>query len=204
MRGICLTAGAVALCATLMGCSDDSDGDATTKATATVTATVTVAETTSSGPTQSASDTPTAVPPNVGADALEVGEWREGSGVRTLISALRQPSQVAPPSYLVGESDAEGALLEVQQCVRKSAAKPEAISTYDFYLYDRAGGEYTVGGSSWDEWPPLPQFPYDTKVAPDRCVTGWVLFPMPKQTKIVRASYGSGADAVAEWRAPRP
>lgn len=43
----------------------------------------------------------------------------------------------------------------------------------------------------------------DTKVAPGRCVTGWVLYPMPEQTRIVRASYGSGADAVAEWLAPK-
>ena len=85
--------------------------------------------------------------------------------------------------------------------MRKSATKPAPISTYDFYLYDRAGGEYTVGSSSWDEWPPVPQFPYDTKVAPGRCVAGWILFPMPEQTRIVRASYGSGADAVAEWLA---
>ena len=200
MRGIALTA-TVALSSCLMGCSGSSDGDAA--AVSTPTATVTVTETVSSEATPSASATPTSIAPNVGPNALEVGQWREGSEVRSLVSALRQPSEVTPPSYLQGESGAEGALLQVKACVRKSAAKPAPISTYDFYLYGRAGGEYTVGGSTWDEWPPVPQFPYETKVAPGRCVAGWELYPMPKQTRIVRVSFGSGADAVAEWLAPK-
>jgi hypothetical protein len=191
---------AVALSGVLIGCSGSSEGNPDAASTATTT--VTVTETVSPGAGPTASTTPTSLAPNVGADALKLGQWREGSGVRSLVSRLKQPSEVNPPSYLQGESDAEGALLEVKACVRKSATKPAPISSYDFYLYDRTGGEYTVGGSSWDEWPPVPQFPTETKIAPGRCVVGWVLYPMPEKTRIVRASYGSGADAVAEWRAP--
>src|SRR5690349_11073536 len=122
MKAVSLTIGSLTVLATLTGCSDSSDGDAAAKATATVTATVTVTETAAPDATQSASATPTAVPPNVGADALHVGEWREGAGVRTLVSELQQPSEVTPPSYLVGEHDAEGALLEVKQCERKTGS----------------------------------------------------------------------------------
>lgn len=196
MRKIGLLA-SMALLSVLMGCSGATDNpSATPTATMTVTKTVTAAS--SSSP--SASHTPNE--PNVGARALDVGQWREGTGARTLVSSIKQPSEVTPPSYLQGEGDAEGALLRVKVCVRKSYNKPMPVSSYDFFLYDKAGGEYTVGGSSWDEWPPGPQLPSDTKVAAGRCVTGWVLFPMQETTRIVRASYGSGADAVAEWRAP--
>jgi hypothetical protein len=197
MRTIGVTAAVLSSC--LMGCSGGSDGDPE----AVPTATETVTETVSADVVPSASATPTSAPPNVGANALNVGQWSKGTLVRSLVSALRQPSEVKPPSYLQGESDADGALLQVRACGRKSAARPANASAYDFYLYDREGGEYIAGGSSWDEWPPVPQFPSETKVAPGRCVTGWVLYPMPKQTRIVKASWGSGADAAAEWLAPK-
>lgn len=188
----------------LSGCGGGADSASPDPEVATVTVTETASPqaTPSASTAPSASAKPTSVPPNVGADALQVGQWREGSGVRSIASVLQQPSDVTPPSYLQGEFDAEGALLQVKACARKSSDKPAPISSYDFYLYDRAGGEYTVGSSSWDEWPPVPQFPFDTKIAPGRCVQGWVLYPMPEQTRIERASFGSGADAVAEWLAP--
>lgn len=197
MRTIGVTAAVLSSC--LMGCSGGSDGDPEAVPTATVTAT----ETVSAAVVPSASATPTTAPPNVGADALKMGQWREGTLVRSQVSALRQPSEVQPPSFLQGESDAEGALLHIKVCGLKSAAQPANASSYDFYLYDREGGEYIAGFPSWDEWPPVPQFPSETKVAPGRCVTGWVLYPMPKQTRIVRASWGSGPDADAEWLATK-
>ena len=197
MKTIGVTAAVLSSC--LMGCSGGSDGDPG----AVPTANVTVTETVGAEVVPSAPATPTTAPRNVGADALNVGQWREWPKMRSLVSALRQPSEVKPPSYLQGESDAEGALLRVKVCLPNSAVQPANASAFDFYLYDSEGGEYTAGASSWDEWPPVPQFPSETKVAPGRCVTGWVLYPMPKQTRIVRASWGSGPDAEAEWLAPK-
>lgn len=174
----------------LTGCgSDDS------KPTAAPTVTVTAS------PTATDSASPSAVAPNTGTNALKVGQWREGRDVRTRVRSLIQPSDTRPPSYLKGESDAEGALADVEMCVRKSTTYVMTGSLYDsFHVYDKDGGQYSQASSSWDEWPPRPQFPSDeVKVTPGRCVRGWILFSAPRDVRVRSIANDGQADATAEW-----
>lgn len=189
---------AVAALTLLAGCSSRSDGSASATP-ATVTATVTVTAEPSSTASASPSSKASSVEPNVGSRALKLGQWREGSGVRSKVISFTQASDTNPPSYLSGDSSAEGALVKLTLCERPSETKPAPISAYDWYAYDSSGGEYTVAGSSWDEWPPLPHFTYESKLRPGTCAGGWMLFNVPKSVKITKVSYGSGADAAAEW-----
>jgi len=154
--------------------------------------------------TASIAPTPTPSPfaPNVGDRALKVGQWREGEVVRTLVKSFTQTSDASPPSFLVGESEAEGALAEIKMCVRKTATEPLKGQVYGlFNVYDKSGGQYSQASSSWDEWPPRPQWPNDVNLSPGRCVTGWILFSVPKSVRIAYvANDGDGSAASAEWK----
>lgn len=107
------------------------------------------------------------------------------------------------PSYLVGESDAEGVLVKAKVCNRGTG---EALPTMagDFTGIDRDGGMYTVASSSWDEWPPQPQYPWETTVQPGRCLTGWILLSADPRTRLERVAlipYGGDGVSIVEWTA---
>jgi len=178
----------------LTGCgSDDS------KPTAAPTVTVTVSPTVTESKSPSAS--PSGVAPNTGSNALKVGQWREGRDVRTRVRSLIQPSDTRPPSYLEGESDAEGALADVEMCVRKSTTYVMKEDLYgSFNVYDKDGGQYSQASSSWDEWPPRPQFPSNAvNVTPGHCVRGWILFSVPRNVRVRSIVNDGQTDATAEW-----
>ena len=147
-----------------------------------------------------ASPSPSGVPPNVGETALQVGEWREGSGMRSRVIKVVQPSKVKLPSYMDGgESDAMGALVKVQECVRPDAPQPFTVAVEDWFASDKDGGQYVPSSSRWDDWPPLPQFPWiGKKIRPGACALGWVLLQAPRNTKIVSVSL-IGDPVSAEW-----
>jgi hypothetical protein len=167
--------------------------------------TPTTASTPSSAPepteTPSATASPSTPPANVGDLALKVGQWREGLDVRTRVRALVQPSDTRPPSYLVGDSEAEGAIADVEMCVRKSSPDPIEGSLYDYFnVYDKNGGQYSQASSSWDVWPPRPQWPNDdVKVMPGRCIRGWILFSVPHNVRVRSIANDGQDDATAEW-----
>lgn len=143
------------------------------------------------------------VKPNVGARALGLGEWREGEDVRTRVVKFVQADQIQPPSYLQGMSDAEGALANIQMCVRKSSnVSFHEFPTGLFHAYDKNGGQYSSSSVSWTEWPPRPQLPSEINLPPGRCVQGWVLFSVPKNTRILTVDEDGFDDAitVAQWR----
>ena len=183
---------ATALPLLLSGCGSD---DSKPKAAPTVTATVTAS------PTVTESASPSAVAPNTGTSALKVGQWREGRDVRTRVRSLIQPSDTRSPSYLKGESDAEGALADVEMCVRKSTTYVMKGDLYgSFNVYDKDGGQYSQASSSWDEWPPRPQFPSTAvTVTPGRCVRGWILFSVPRNERVRSIVNDGQGDATAEW-----
>jgi hypothetical protein len=161
--------------------------------TATATVTVTATPTPEPGATSGAE-------PNVGDTALAVGEWREGRDIRSNVLEVTQPSDARPPSYLDGEADAVGAPVKVRSCVRETAADPLQLGFFDWVGADANGGTYEPSGSSWGEWPPLPQYPAQRAVRPGQCVEGWLLLQTQQDTVLTTVGLDDGnGSLVAEW-----
>ena len=196
---------ALALSVLVTGCSGSDDGKTAEEPTSTVTVTETVtadatpSETPSETPTDEASASPQE--PNVGDRALKVGQWREGTQVRTRVTEFFQPANAPKPSYLAGDTDGDGAIARVEMCTREDA-KPTKGDIYDLFLaYDASGGQYTQSSSTWGEWPPLPQLPDTVSIAPGKCLSGWVLVSAPRDTKLVTFDMSDGeGGSIAEWR----
>lgn len=186
--------------AALVGCSGES---ANQSAPATVTVTVTPSEGSGESearPSRSSEAAPTSAAPNVGASALSLDAWREGSEVRSRVRSVTQARDAVPPSYLVGDSSAEGALALVEVCNRETAAGPLEGDVFSFFsARDGSGGQYTRAGSSWDVWPPRPQFPIQASLAPGDCASGWVLFSVPRDVQIASITLDNGGEKLAEW-----
>ena len=198
-----LCGGALALAlllpALLTGCGGgDSDESSEPSPTVTVTVTATAAPSEAATPTQS--EPTAAAEPNVGDRALTVGQWREGTGLRSRVIEVRPADPGLRPNYLQGTSDGVGVTLKVRSCSRKSIRKPNAVSAYDYSAQDAAGGLYEVSGSSWGEWPPLPQYPTEYKLGAGSCVEGWILLSAPAGTvpEVVSLTDGQGG-SVADW-----
>jgi hypothetical protein len=201
----------VVLAASLAGCggsggstSDSSaDGAASSEPTATVTVTETVTATPSAEASETPSEeaTPSAQEPNVGDRALKIGQWREGTQVRTRVVEFFQPANAPKPSYLQGDDDGDGAVARIEMCTREGA-KPTKGDIYGLFMaYDNSGGQYTQSSSTWGEWPPLPQLPDTVSIAPGKCLSGWVLISAPKATKLVTFDMSDGeGGSIAEWK----
>lgn len=205
-----LTTLTLALAAALAGCGGSGDGNSGSSADGAAsgepTATVTVTETVTATPSPEASETPseeatpTAQEPNVGDRALKIGQWREGTQVRTRVVEFFQPSDAPKPSYLQGD-DGDGAVARIEMCTREGA-KPTEGDIYGLFMaYDNSGGQYTQSSSTWGEWPPLPQLPDTVSIAPGKCLSGWVLISAPKATKLVTFDMSDGeGGSIAEWK----
>ncbi|WP_418062486.1 hypothetical protein [Pimelobacter simplex] len=190
--------------AALGGCGDGDDKPASQP-----TATVTTTETASAGasdpasptdPTDPADPAASALEPNVGDRALRVGQWREGLALRTRVVEVRQPTAAAQPDYLRDLPDASGAAVLVRSCLRKGEA-PLWVTTSDFVARDKSGGVYESASSSWEEWPPRPQYPFERELRAGQCLQGWVLLSAPNGTRISSIELTSDDGTVsAEWR----
>jgi hypothetical protein len=205
-----LTAATLAAAASLMtGCGGGDNEAGAPTATVTVTETVTADPEPTDEPTEDATTsetptaeaTPTAQEPNTGDRALKVGQWREGTNLRTRITEFTQPASAPKPSYLAGDTDGDGAIANVEMCVRPGG-EPAKGDIYDLFLgYDASGGQYTQSSSTWGEWPPLPQLPSEVNIAPGKCLSGWVLLSAPKNTKFLTVDMSDGeGGSIAEWK----
>lgn len=185
----------------LTGCGGGNSEDSSEPSP---TVTVTVTATPTAAPPETGTPTPsgptTAAEPNVGDRALTVGQWREGTGLRSRVIEVRPADPGLRPSYLRGSSDGVGITLKVRSCSRKSVSKPNGVSAYDYSAQDASGGLYEVSGSSWGDWPPLPQYPIERKVQAGECVEGWILLSAPAGTvpKVVSLTDGRGG-SVSDW-----
>jgi hypothetical protein len=170
-----------------VGCGGAEDKDAPSAA-----ATVTV----TAKPTES--PTPTAVAPNTGENALRLGQTRRGQYIDTTVLEVKQPADA--PSYAEPDNPGdEWVAARARQCVHKDAPQSYDADWTDYVGIDDTGGNYNAAGSSWDGWPPSPQYPRGVKVAPGRCIAGWMLFEVGKGQRFT--SIGLGAEELnAEWR----
>lgn len=189
----------------LTGCGGNADEPSAT-VTVTERETVTVpalTETSTSTPEVTETTEVDPYAPNVGARALHVGETREGEDVRTTIVEVRDNMTHPSNPYIKASKGTRWLGVDVEQCVRKSAPRASVASTYDIQAADNSGGVYTVDGSSWEDWPPLPQYPYDRRLQPGQCARGWMLLVVAKDAKVKTiqfSDYHGGGDVIAEWR----
>jgi hypothetical protein len=185
---------AAATCLTVAACGSGG-GDKSAAASSTATPTTSPAATSSSS-----APTTATVAPNVGSSALSLDAWREGTDIRTRIRSVTQARDASLPSYLVGDTSAEGAVALVEVCVRESASAPFQGEVFDlFSARDGNGGQYTRASSSWDAWPPRPQFPTEVDLRPGDCASGSVLFSVPRDVRLASIALTNGSQKVAEW-----
>lgn len=196
-----ITAGFVTGCGSGEGDAEAGSPTATVTVTETLTADPTASATPAPSETATAEATPTTQEPNVGDRALKVGQWREGTNIRTRVTEFLQPAIAPKPSYLAGDTDGDGAIAKIEMCVRPGG-EPVKGDIYDLFLaYDAGGGQYTQSSSTWGEWPPLPQLPSEVSIAPGKCLAGWVLVSAPRNTKLVTFDMSDGeGGSIAEWK----
>jgi len=191
----------LSLLATVLAACSSGGERQSSAATVTVTAAPSESATASeSSPPRSSEATPTSVAPNVGGNALTLDAWREGTQIRTRVRSVTQAPDAVLPSYLVGDTSAEGAVALVEVCNRESAPEPLTGEVFSlFSARDGSGGQYTRASSSWDVWPPRPQFPIETNLLPGSCVSGWVLFSVPPDVQVAAITLDNGSEKLAEW-----
>lgn len=155
------------------------------------------AKSTSSSPAPS--DSPSASPTPSGPSELDVGQTYEGTGAT--LAVLKVGDQPAP-SYLDPPDSLTTPVL-VKVC-RTTGAGGDELDTagLDIIGVDNDSGQYAKLGSSWDEWPPAPQFPLGNHIVnPGECVKGWMLLntPVRGKLKMVTAVDGYDGTTYAKW-----
>jgi hypothetical protein len=192
----------------LTGCGGDSDAEPK----ATITETVTVTADPEPRETTSTATTPTEEPsaeetdpyaPNVGPRALNVGETREGEEVLTTIHEYRDSMKHPSNPYIEPGAGNRWVGVDAEQCIRRSAARAASVATYGFAVGDGSGGVFDTEGSFWDDWPSLPQFPFERKLQPGQCARGWMLVRVPARAKVTMVQAGDflgTGEVFAEWR----
>lgn len=194
---------AVALTAALLllsGCAGEGDSPSAQE-----TVTVTVTPTT----TLEASETPEASPtggtePNVGDQALRLGQTRQGRSFATTLHEIRFPYPT-DNSYRVENKDNVLLGLRLTQCMSQDAEPVDEYGQpfYSTYTGDWAavapdGNQAAGGGSSWSDWP-QPKFPENVTLNPGDCLKGWLVFEVPKSLKIEKVVWRPGGVTTAEW-----
>lgn len=196
VAALCVVALALTAC-------NDGDNDADAQATVTVTASpdetpgVFESEAEQSDSSSSGSD----VEPNLGDDALRVGQPRKGSLITTTLREVRIP--MPPAEYREPAAGKVYLGLKLKQCLSKdasAASEEEIYSSYtgEFAAVTPGGDEYAGGNSSWNDWPE-PKFPETVTLVPGRCVQGWMAFEVPAKIKIASILWRPGGTTVAEW-----
>ena len=192
-RSMSAVLAAAACCASLAAC-----GGAPDKSVAAATSSSATTATSTTSPTTASATT--SVAPSVGGNALPLDAWREGTEIRTRVRSVTQARDAALPSYLAGDTSAEGAVALVEVCNRESASGPMEGEVFSlFTARDGSGGQYTRASSSWDAWPPRPQFPSEVDLRPGDCASGSVLFTVPRDVRIASIALTNGSQKVAEW-----
>lgn len=171
----------------------------TSSPTATVTVTETVAP--SAGASQIEEPVAQAHEPSIGGSALAIGETRDGMDVDTTLIRLTDNARHPSNPYIAPEAGLRWLVIDVKQCLREGA-KPTIVGAYNFQAVDDEGGAYDPSGSSWDDWPPLPQFPSEATLQPGECATGSVLLNLREAARITKIRLGdflSSGSVSAEW-----
>lgn len=186
------------------GCGGDSTDGPEASTTVTVTADPEPSESMSSAPspTEKLAETDPFAP-NVGSRALRVGETREGEEVRTTVYEYKDSMEHPTNPYIEPGAGNRWVGVNAEQCARKSSSRAASVTGFSFAVADRAGGLYDTEGSSWDDWPPLPQFPFERKLQPGQCARGWMLMQVPARTKLISVQAGDflgSGEVVADWR----
>lgn len=140
--------------------------------------------------------------PNVGGEALKLGQTRKGENFDTTLEEVKFPY---PPGEYRKPSDPTNDFLalRIQECMHKDAKAAEDGSTESSYNGEWAaitsdGYDYSGSGSSWNDWP-SPKFPETVGMIPGRCIKGWIAFEIPKKAEISRIQFRPSGTPVAEW-----
>lgn len=147
----------VVIAATAVLCSACGGGAASPAASSTVTTTVTV--TASASPSPGAS--PSKFAPNVGVNALKLGQTRHGQDIDTTVYEAKRPFVSTVSGREPTESGQEWVRVRAKEClhpvVSKELRKGLQVSWNDFSAQGAGGGTFPASGA-WADFP-TPQFP---------------------------------------------
>lgn len=148
-----------------------------------------------------ASEAPTSVTPSASQAAedrvLKVGETFDGYAATATVAEVANPLP-GRPDY-VDDLDAVHVGVRVKVCVDADADQTMSLNWSDFALADGEGASYPGSSSSWDQWPPRPQYPTSGEIGQGRCAAGWILVVIPDGAKVDRVTMGDPANPAVEW-----
>jgi hypothetical protein len=190
----------------LAGCSSGSNSaESAAPATVTVTASQSPADPPALTPSPTPSEEADPYAPNVGDQALTIGETRVGRDIRTTLAEVRYP--YPPGTYRQPEAGNDFVGLRIRQCLRNGAdmSDGELYSTYngEWSAATKRGNQVAGGGSSWNDWP-APKFPEYVTMNPGDCLQGWIAFEVPRGTAITKFIWRPDGVTTAEWRPVGP
>ncbi|MEU1867864.1 hypothetical protein [Streptomyces gardneri] len=197
-----LAAGTTILLA-LTGCGASENPPATPAAKtgaegATDSASTPATETTSPSPTASPEPT-TAAPLKLGATHTWEDVDAGVSGISTALSYQQGIKSVGLAAEETGNAGYIWAALELKVCSTKgmfiATPTPWTLSYAD-------GARIEPSSSTWDDFP-KPEFPFETKLTPGKCVRGKVVFPVPGNSNPETIVYApESAETPVEWAVP--
>ena len=179
------------------GCGSDASSGPSATATQTVTATVTASPEASDTSSTSASD------PNIGNDALTVGDTREGALINTTLLEVRDP--YPPGQYREPDAGQRWVGLRLKTCVHDDAPKAGQGESYtsstesEFAVLNGNGDSYAASGSSWTDWP-QPHYATLQTMQPGECVQGWMAIGTPTEVHGVALTWSPGGDHLVDWK----
>lgn len=182
---------------TLTACG--GEGDASPGEPVTVTQTVEV-PTPTADPTEAQTSDAEQFEPNVGEDALRVGDARVGRITTTTLLEVRDP--YPPAEYREPARGQRFVGLRVSQCVVDDydGADGDIYATYngEWVAVTADNDEYPGDGSNWSDWP-TPKFPENATVPAGSCVKGWLTVEIPERLRYDKFVWRPAGTTTAEW-----
>ena len=117
----------------------------------------------------------------------------------TLLAVKRPMSSSAEPYLKPDEPSQEFLGADVRTCVKKSSKHKDSVVWADWIAGAKNGNVFSGWDSSWQQWP-TPQYPSYRVLSPGECVSGSLLIPVQKGTRISKIMLApGGGPTVAEW-----
>ncbi|MFB7364174.1 hypothetical protein [Streptomyces hydrogenans] len=165
------------------------------------------AEASTATPTPTPTTEPsTAAPEPTTAAPLKLGTthtWQDAeagvAGTSTAVSYQQGIKSVGSAAEETGNKGYIWAALELKVCSTKGVF---LATTGPWTLSYADGARIEPSSSTWDDFP-KPEFPFETKLTPGKCVRGKVVFPVPGNSRPETVVYApENVDIPVEWAVP--
>lgn len=133
--------------------------------------------------------------PNLGDDALKVGETRFGTAVSTTV--LKVKDDYRDGGYQAPDNGGRYLGVQVKSCLTDTSVRDIVVSWSDFEAANADGESFPAASSMYEGFPNTP-YPFSESALKAGCRKGWLLIEVPKGTKVDRVRLAPD-DPSAEW-----